>query len=362
MTLVSIVGDFHSSIFPIFNNFKNKMTKHILVYDNARKDTTNAKQFQKGIEKFVQKNSLNIKTEKIKVDEDSLESLKACAQAILKSSNNPSEIYINSTDGFSTLNTVLDHELFAHGVNFIAYDMYENEYNLLSKNGLEKRRVKKSLKIKDHFSLKGYTVRSSEFKEFAHKYEKEIYKLFTKHSKEYNEFLGLSPHKHPTVQDAPNSKVKKLLVEMGLQKLPKQNMLITGGLFEYYVYNLVKNLDYDDIEVGLVIEREYAASPVANEFDILIMKENHLHMIECKYLNFLKKDALVYKYIALSEIIDEDGKMIVASKEKKLKNSNDITLLPTVEKRGRLNNLYFRSDAHTDPVMFTMNVKSLFGL
>jgi hypothetical protein len=40
MTLISIIGDFHSSILPISYNFKEQMDKHIIVYDDAKCDIT----------------------------------------------------------------------------------------------------------------------------------------------------------------------------------------------------------------------------------------------------------------------------------------------------------------------------------
>jgi len=43
MTLISILGDFHSSILPITFEFKEAITKHVVVYDDARADMENLK-------------------------------------------------------------------------------------------------------------------------------------------------------------------------------------------------------------------------------------------------------------------------------------------------------------------------------
>jgi hypothetical protein len=48
MTLVSILGDFHSSIFPISFKLKEKMTRHIIVYNNAKCDVEKAGHYLEG--------------------------------------------------------------------------------------------------------------------------------------------------------------------------------------------------------------------------------------------------------------------------------------------------------------------------
>jgi len=125
MILVSILGDFHSSILPIFYNFKDQITKHILVYDDSKRDMQNAKSISKGIKKFIKKNNYSFLELNYRLDEDSKEALDRCAKYILTLSAIPEDIYINTTDGYSTLTTILNHKLFKHGVNFLAYDMYE---------------------------------------------------------------------------------------------------------------------------------------------------------------------------------------------------------------------------------------------
>lgn len=42
MVLVSILGDFHSSILPIYYQFRNEIKRHIIVYDDFKSDITEA--------------------------------------------------------------------------------------------------------------------------------------------------------------------------------------------------------------------------------------------------------------------------------------------------------------------------------
>ena len=365
MVLVSIVGDFHSSVLPIFYEFKEKITKHILVYDDFKNDVQRAKEIKKGIETFKKQHSYAFETLHYKLDEDSLESLQKCAIYLLSHSLNPKNLYINTTDGLSTLSSVLNQELLEKGVNFLAYDMYDNEYNILNKNSLQKHKIENSLDIKNHFLLKGYGVIQSDIGEFAKTNKKLLSKLFQKYADSYSELLKERSYDF-TVKQLPQKyeRMREILSSMGLKKHHVKDAMISGTLFEAYVYNLVADLNVDDIEIGLKIFRKYKNSKILNEFDILLMKDNHLHMIECKYRNFVKLDDLIYKYIAISDIIDEDGKMILVTKKKPKYNTridSDINEGRTY-KRGLLSNITVLGDIATNPAQFTLNTQAIFNL
>ncbi len=62
MLLVSILGDFHSSIMPIFYEFKELITKHILIHDNSQYDIKQLSKILKGREFFL----LHYKTQVVK--------------------------------------------------------------------------------------------------------------------------------------------------------------------------------------------------------------------------------------------------------------------------------------------------------
>ena len=365
MVLVSIVGNFHSSILPMFYEFKDDITKHILVYDDYKKDVESAKNIQKGLKTYKKKKAYAFELLEYKLDEDSLASLKECAKFLLSQTEYSKNIFINTTDGFSTLTTVLNQALFKKGVNFIAYDRYDNEYNILNKNSLEKFSVYNCLNIKDHFILKGYGVQKSDIKKFAHKNEKQINKLFQKNSKEYNEFIKHPPSNEYVENLAPEYEtVKELFLKMGLSRSKIKDPILTGSLYEMYIYNLVKTLRCDDIEIGLKVFRSYKRSEIVNEFDILIMKNNHLHMIECKYRNNIKLEELIYKYIAISNIIDEDGQIVLATKKEPEYNT-EIDVTPDrgrVYKRGILSNINVLGGIHKNPIKFLLNIQKKFAL
>jgi hypothetical protein len=368
MILVSILGDFHSSILPIFYNFKDKINTHVLINDDSKKDMQNAKNISKGIHKFIKKNNYSFLELNYKLDEDSKDALDRCAKYILALTSNPRDIYINTTDGYSTLTTILNHKLFKHGVNFLAYDMYDNQYNILNKDGLVTKNMDYNLNITNHFLLKGYKTEKSTLKEFAEKNKKNIKKIFEKMSDKYNDFIKLSPEIYPTIADlrGKHEDIQKIFLEIDTKfsTLSINNALLTGTLFECYVYLIVKNLDYDDIEIGMEVFKQYKNSYIRNEFDILIMKNNHLHMIECKFKNFIKVDELVYKYMALANTIDEDGKMaIVTKKPPHYDDSIDNHQTKGLSyKRGRLSNIYFYGNVHNNKTKFQKEIKELFEI
>ena len=123
-------------------------------------------------------------------------------------------------------------------------------------------------------------------------------------------------------------------------------------------------MDYDDIEIGMEVFKQYKNSSIKNEFDILIMKNNHLHMIECKFKNSIKIDELVYKYMALASTIDEDGKMAIVTK-KSPRYNDEIDMHKTKGlpyKRGRLSNIYFYGNVHNNKHKFQKEIKKLFDI
>jgi hypothetical protein len=52
---------------------------------------------------------------------------------------------------------------------------------------------------------------------------------------------------------------------------------------------------------------------VQNELDILMIKDNHLHTIECKLVNGLDGEHFVYKTDLVMEYLDDDGKAMILS-------------------------------------------------
>ncbi len=309
MTLVSILGDFHSSILPITYEFKEKITKHIIVYDDAKGDVKKAKRIIRGQEAFLATLSQGSKDkyeiETIEIDEDSYTSMLSCLQRIKQVSSEYSNIYLNATDGLNSIAIVLSSNLLDVGAKVLAYDRYANTYNIHTSKGMEKHIIKNSMDIKSHLILKGYTILAEASKERLHSRKKVILEL-AKNLTRYKEFAG-SVQRESFKKVSGYDDYKKLLTSIDI--LDQQ--FIQGTVFEEYIYHLIKdNFDFDDVWVGTKVSFK---EEVENEFDILMIKDNHLHTIECKLVSGLKGEHFVYKTELIMDYLDDDGKAMILS-------------------------------------------------
>ncbi len=362
--LVSIVGDFHSSIFPLYNELKEKIHHHIVVDDDAFNERIKHKQIVKSLQNFNEKHTLDIKTEAFTIDEDSLQSIEKLIERITELSPDLEDVYINITDGLANIGIALAARLLPKGVKFLSYDMHENSYNVTTQKGIETFTVQKSLSIEDHLLLKGLKITNKQDKEFAHTYRSELMELFGNYPKEM-ELLNKDITNKTDIHKEQYKRALQLVRSMGFdtfQNAPK----ITGGLFEYYVYLLVKDLGFDDIEIGVVTEQPFYDKDITikNEFDILLMKDNHLHMIECKFRKLRSQDRqkLVYKYISLIDLVDDDSKMIILTNETTYRHDlfDETNKGLSDYRRAFLNRIYLRGSVIKNRALFLDEVRTLF--
>lgn len=86
-------------------------------------------------------------------------------------------------------------------------------------------------------------------------------------------------------------------------------MFIQGGIFEEYIYWLIEdNFDFDQVMFNVKIEFDFK---VLNEFDVLMIKDNHLHVIECKLRKSVAGEDYVYKLDSVIDYLDDDGKGMI---------------------------------------------------
>lgn len=361
MVLVSILGDFHSSIFPIFYEFKDSVKTHIVVYDDAYARLKENKEVVESLQKFSAKHGLSIDTVGYQIEEDSFESI---VKLINKIENYDSlkDVYVNTTDGLSNITVHLGSRLLEKGVKIISYDMYANSYNISSADSIEKKPILSQMSIKDHFLLKGLHIVEIEDKKFADKNAPYIRELFEKYHAEFKELRRDVTQN--SVKEKRYPRAMQLIKLIGLN-IHNQQKEITGGLFEWYIYLLVKDLGFDDIEVGVTIEDKFANDiPIRNEFDILMMKDNHLHMIECKFTSRIDLQALVYKYSTLINLIDDDGKMMILTEKGDYSHNLYDTTKQGLEtyRRALANKIIIRNSVIANRLKFVDDVKSYFSL
>jgi len=324
MTLVSVIGDFFSSVAPVFYEFFDDITTHIIISDDSKRDSLYARKFKKGVKNFCLEKNKNITQHFVRIDEDSNTAINKACKYILK--NAEGEIFVNITDGLATLNTIMSQRLMEKNVKFISYDIYDNEYHIISQNGIIERKKAKSMRIKEHFLLKGVNIAFKSDIDFANRNKKYIKEIFEMYHQEYREFkfsLTVNPEnskyknscKKLTRENFPN--IYKCLNNMGLS-FKSNRQLLTGGLFEYYIYLLLKDYDFDDIMVNTIVND----GEVLNEYDVLLIKNNHLHIVECKHkAKMLNIEEVVYKYAALKKTVDYDSKAVIVSLKTNINNA-----------------------------------------
>ena len=361
MVLISILGDFHSSIFPIFYEFKDSITKHIVVYDDAFAKLKQNKDTIVSLENFSKKRSLPIRTEGYVIQEDSYESIDKLI-TMIENLDEKNDVYVNATDGLSNITVLFGRKLLSRGIKIIAYDMFANTYNITSSNAIEKKSLTKEMSIQDHFLFKGLEIVGIEDKSFAEKNAGPIRELFENYADEFKALKrgiasnNLKPKRYP--------RALQIIKSLGFN-VQTQQKEITGGLFEWYVYLLVKDLGFSDIEVGVIVNDSFSTrTSVKNEFDILLMKDNHLHMIECKFTERIDLQALVYKYSSLINLIDDDGRMmILTEKNEYAPDLYDHTKMGLESyRRAHKNRIIIRNSIVKNRAKFIEDVKSYFSL
>jgi len=95
MILVSILGDFHSSILPLFYEYRNSISEHIVVSNDAFAALHENKKIISSLEKFSNKYGLKIKTKAYVLQEDSYESINNLITEIEKLSQSQ-VVYVNA--------------------------------------------------------------------------------------------------------------------------------------------------------------------------------------------------------------------------------------------------------------------------
>jgi hypothetical protein len=305
MILISLLGIHDSSIFPILFQFKDKIQKHIIIHDDSKYEKTMIKKVLGSEEEFKIFYSLNYKTLSIQIDEDSYDSILSCYKEIeIYSNNDFKNIYLNATDGLVSSSIILSDKLLDNGASVIAYDIFDNGFNIVTKNSMEKRKITQNIDIKTHLMLKGYKIVFSGAKIEASRRKKHVLRIC--------ENIDILHDFANKIQTQNITKVygfdelKSLLTQ--IDKL-EDKPFIQGGIFEEYIYWLIEdNFDFDQVMFNVKVEFE---DNVFNEFDVLMIKDNHLHVIECKLKKFVEGENFVYKLDSIVDYLDDDGKGMI---------------------------------------------------
>jgi len=363
LTLVSILGDFHSSILPITYEFKEEITKHIVVYDDSRIDMEKLKRIERGQKAFFESLPENSKQgydfSAMQIDEDSYQSIERCFSRIINLEDDPEDIYLNATDGLSSVAIVLSSKLLDRGGRVISYDRYDNTYNLHTKNSMTHHQIKHNMDIQSHLLMKGYGIVKTSNRDDLRARREVVLKL-TENLPAYKHFANQFQNTKSSNEVFGNDEYKRLLESIGLLE---NTYYIQGTVFEEYIYHLiVDNFNFDDVWLGTTV---LFTEHVQNEFDILMIKDNHLHTIECKFKKNLNGKPMVYMMELLIDYLDDDGKAMILNiggdnKNSDTRNYDDLKFDNADKYRARYGDIKIHLAKEFNEKKFLKDVKNWF--
>ena len=308
MILITIISrDLHELI-PIIFEFKDRVARHILIYDDKEKH--NALKLQKWIV------SLEHETELIEVDEDSRADMLSIQNRI--DDLNTTELYLNATNADTALLVVLSGSVLHNGGRIAAYDKFENSYNLIDKNGFGNHAIEHNMMVDDFVDALGYQLTNEIDKEKIVDEKASLMLLFG----DFNILFRIRKYLHQdrlqTIASAYPEQIKALVDLKMITHDCKALRSISyfGTLFEEFIYLNLLCYDFDDIKVGAVLlfdamEDELNDIEIFNEFDILAIKENHIYTIECKLGDNISPQDIIYKSDSLLGYFGDDSKNMI---------------------------------------------------
>ncbi|MDR0746919.1 MAG: DUF1887 family protein [Helicobacteraceae bacterium] len=364
MILVSLLGEFDSSVLPVFFEFKHEITHHLLIHGIDDRSRQSAVRITSGLNAVRAKFRLKCTLRETQVNANDLKSIYALINEIINMSP-PDQLMINASDASASLVIVLSKEALDAGAQLLVYDRYENTITKLTSNGMRKHNIKHNMKIEDHIISKGYTL--IEARDVNDLYNRKAHiEQITENFDTFQRFRRRIMLEKNIERERYETVIEPLL-KMGVLarngKILDMNYIL-GGLFEDIIYFLVASLNFDDILSGVKVSYHTVDNVlVQNEFDVLMIKNNHLYIIECKFRDRVDGENLIYKYDALLDQMDHDGKVMiinVASTESKEAIKRGKRIHKNFEKgallRAQLNNtlIYYEPTLDTDKLLSMM--------
>jgi hypothetical protein len=301
-----MVGDFDSNILPLFFHYVEEIRIHILLFDKRYADTEHAKQLSKGIKRFCKHYDYNPALLEISFDEDSVASIKGVYKQIKSKMLKDEKLLLNASDGLASTLAILAPLLKQEGAALLSYDRFENTCNIL-KDEKMKQELISPMTIAEHLMLKNIEYELVEENAAMRRRKASVFKLL-KRTDVYMEYKKVMKHISPTHP----------LYWMKEEIDTFRDDVVTGyeygAIFEEYCYWLVKDLGFDDVQMGVkIVHNPQSDNDFENEFDLLLIKENHLHIMECKLRHFVDGEHFIYKYDSVGKMLDCDGKRMIVS-------------------------------------------------
>ena len=379
MTLLSIVGEDISRIIPVLYAYKDQIKQHILLCDDDPSNHERAKTLQKGMQKFSAKHSLGWYTKIITTNEDSASDIKTTAQ---KQFNDNTELWLNATDGYPAITILLSDLVRKEGGKVLSYDHFDNDLHIIEPDGsMVTEQLASKIDIESYLTMLDYAIRSKQTKSDLSARKNHIFELYKKESlfKKVRNALVAKSLGHPNNFDLSMSgdMLETLynlkIVDKKYKLIPSQQKMLQGDLFEEYVFWLCEELNPDDILMGVKIDFDDKKQEpedqkrVMNEFDILIMHNNRIYTVECKFSKNLEGLEFVYKYDAIIDYFGKASKAIIANisskpKETYMNTKSSSNFRHSTLRRARLAGVSIYHETQINVIKFQNLVRNFFHI
>ena len=374
MILITLLGDDLSILTPVIYEFKDQITHHIIVHDDARDDARRALQLRNGLKRFNDTKSFKFESSLVALDEDNKNDIVRLYHNIR--AKYEGKIVLHSTEGFASFALILSNLVLADGGTVVTYDARDNELNTIEGNTISKSKLTSKLSVKNYLSMLNYKVLDSARHLYLLKRKEHIMKLFENH----NRFLML---RNAYSQDMKHfdydayTDLIDILSTLGILDEnkclnPLEKITLDGTLFEEYVFWLCEKMGFDDIALGVQIDFDQGNESnlhnrVKNEFDVLMTHNNRIHTVECKLVKQLRGLEYVYKYDGLIDILGYGSKAIllnVAQQEMEPYESTKTSknFHPSAIRRARISDIEIYHDTEINPIIFSNLLRNFFNL
>jgi hypothetical protein len=356
MTLITIVHNDLFKLIPLIYEYKEKINKHILVTDNNQTDIALAENLQKSIENLNKKYNLKTNTELFYIDENSKKDIVYLKSLFEKETD---ELVLNAAGADTVLCVLLSDIVLKCNGKVFAYDYAANDYNIISKNAFENRVIKNNLSLDDCFILLGEKILEKGDMETIFNQVECLYDLF-------KDIPKMFKIRQAFINDR---RIKFVNHYKCFQSLDIHENIVShfGVLFERYLFLLLLRYDFDDIVLTAKIrfdESEKLYEYVDNEFDILVIKNNHIGLIEAKIGSNLNPISVVYKSDALMDYFGSESRGLIINLQ------NNISTVSGKKQKSFGENLIYRaktkrigiySDVKLSEERMTFYVKTFFS-
>jgi len=311
MTLITVISRHLSHLTPIIFEFKKKVDTHIIITDEDKEYKEKTEELYNGIKRLNKKYNLKPKIKIFVIDEDDksdFNKLFLKLKKIIKS-----KIYLNINEADTTFTILISAFVFKNKGKIISYDKNDNTYNLISQDKIQNHIIKNNMKIDDYMILLDYKIETKTIATDIIDRKEDILKI--------GKPKILKKIKNLLIRNAIHSKYEKELKNLKIVKNNKINNSAAGNIFEEYLFWEFYQYDIDDIALNIrIISDIKSKTLITNEFDILMIKDNHIFVVEAKFGSLIYNSTkakvsndIIYKADSLLSLFGEDSKTLVVN-------------------------------------------------